>query len=396
MDSESLPTGAAANPLVVSDVLAPRIAHELLTPWRSYLQNAFGPAFLEKVREDPERAVSWVRRKIRLDDEANYNRVPLSPRGVYDLRVADKLSRDVFFVALCRAAGVPARLEPATSRPQFHADGIWKTVTWDGKSPAAAPVGRLTLSTNPEPGQADPADPKSTLDYYVHFTLARFQDGRYETLDFEDRPRSFFQQPFEVAAGDYVLTSGSRQRDGSVLARQHFFELKPGETRSLPLEIRSPQEGPPVLGRLELGGGLRALEGGHVLDLAKLAGGKGVVLSWIGQGDEPTEHALRELENLREPFEQWGGGLVLVLTRSPADRTRTREEAARLPRQTIMALDDQGTLLAKALASLGRPASGRRPVFLAVTAKGEVVFVSEGYSIGVAEQVLEAIRRREP
>ena len=111
------PGRETASGLLVSNVLAPRIAHERLRPWRSYLQNRFGPAFLNEVREDPERAVSWVRRKIRLDEEANYDHVPLSPRGVYDLRVADKLSRDIFFVALCRAAGVPARLEPATLRP---------------------------------------------------------------------------------------------------------------------------------------------------------------------------------------------------------------------------------------------------------------------------------------
>ena len=178
------PAREAASELLVSNVLAPRIAHELLRPWRGYLQNRFGPAFLKRVREDPERAVSWVRRKIRLDEEANCNRVPLSPRGVYDLRVADKLSRDIFFVALCRAAEVPARLEPATLRPQFHSGGIWKTVTWNGKSPAAAPVGRLSLSTQTSRGSCGP---KSALDYYVHFTLARFQDGRYETLDFEGK-----------------------------------------------------------------------------------------------------------------------------------------------------------------------------------------------------------------
>src|SRR6185436_8969641 len=101
---------------------------------------------------------------------------------------------------------------------------------------------------------------------------------------------------------------------------------------------------------------------------------------------------LRDLERLREPLEQWGGGLVLVLTRPPANATKTREQTARLARQTIVALDDQGTLLGKALESLGRPVTGRRPLFLAVTPKGEVVYVSEGYNIGVAGQVLEAIR----
>ncbi len=223
---------AADRSLFVSYVLAPRIADELLRPWRGYLQHAFDTASLSQFRRDPASAVAWVRENIRIDEGANYYGVPVSPRGVHELRVADRPSRDIFLVALCRAAGAPARLEPATRRPQiFRGDG-WKTVTWDGKPPAVLPAGLLSLAGKP----AVPPE------YPVHFALARFDGGRYETLDFEGKPWSFFETPLGLPAGDYVLTTGFRSKDGSVLVRQRFFPLAAGEARTVPFEIRRPVE----------------------------------------------------------------------------------------------------------------------------------------------------------
>ncbi len=372
--------------LFVEAVLSPRIAHELLRPWRGRLQRELGRPFLDRVREDPSVAVAWVRRSILIDDEANYYRTPTSPVGVYEIRVADPLSRDIFFVALCRAAGAPARIEPATSRPQFHQGGGWKTVAWDDQPPVAAPVGRLALALASK-GATQP-------EYSTHFSLARFANHRYETLDFEGRPWSFFEQPFEASAGDYVLTTGARLADGTVLARQRFFQLKAGETRTLPLEIRTTAGAPAVLGRIEMGGGLADLGDGRALDLARLAGGQGLVLAWIGRGDEPTNHVLGDLARLKEDFERWGGGLVLVLTQGPGGGARTIPEATPLARQTTVAVDDGGALLAKALAAIGRPSSPvRLPVLLGVNPGGEVAFVSEGYSIGAGERALQTLPR---
>jgi hypothetical protein len=42
----------------------------------------------------------------------------LTPVGVYELKVADLRSRDIFFVALCRANGL-LRLQPETMMPQY-------------------------------------------------------------------------------------------------------------------------------------------------------------------------------------------------------------------------------------------------------------------------------------
>ena len=361
----------------VSYVLAPRVANEMLRPWRGYLQRAFERRFLAAVRRDPRRAVAWVRKNVRIDEDANYYGVPLSPRGVHELRVADPSSRDILFVALCRTAGVPARLEPATSRPQFRTDGAWKTVTWDDRPPAPAPSGRLSLVAKQD------APPE----YSVHFALARLESGRYETLDFEGKPWSFFERAFELPAGDYVLTSGQRTADGTVLARQRFFTLRAGDTRELSLELRKPEGGPPVLGRVDPAGGLRRLDGGGALDPLTLADGKGVVLAWVGRGDEPSSHALSDLVRLKEPFEKWGGGLVLVLTNGAS------LPEAPLASRIVAALDPDGAFLARVLQALGRPATFRLPVILGVDPDGQVIFFSEGYSIGSGEQVLGTIRR---
>jgi len=111
------------------------------------------------------------------------------------------------------------------------------------------------------------------------------------------------------------------------------------------------------------------------------------VLAWIGRGDEPSSHALSDLARMKEPFEQWGGGLAIVHAAPPGGG------AASLARQTVEAVDPGGAFLAKVLAALGRPASFRLPVIVGLDPERGVIFFSEGYSIGSGEQVLGTIRR---
>jgi len=367
--------------LFVSGILAPRIAHELIRPWRGYLRREFGSAFLGKVRENPETAVAWIKTNIRLNGDANYYNVPISPRGVYELKTADGLSRDIFLVALCRTAGVPARLEPLASLPQFMAKGSWRTVDWDGKPSKSVPSAKLSLTIKSEtpPG------------YFSDFTLARFQDGRYETLGFENASWTFFQKPFGLPCGHYALTTGYRQADGSVLVNQHFFELKEGQNRSILVEICNPKKGLLVLGRLDMNENLKMLTDGRSFNLAQSAKNIGAILAWIGQDDEPTNHALRDLERLKEPFEKWGGGLILILGQAPEVGLKKNVDSETLAQQTIIALDDREILLAKALNVLKKPVSVRLPVFVGLNPKGEVIYFSEGYNIGVGDRILEAV-----
>jgi transglutaminase-like putative cysteine protease len=51
-------------------------------------------------------------------DDNPYN-VVVSPRGVVRLGCADELSKKILFVALCRTAGIPARIEEVERKLQY-------------------------------------------------------------------------------------------------------------------------------------------------------------------------------------------------------------------------------------------------------------------------------------
>jgi len=375
----------------VSCVLSPRIHLELLSPWRSKLKNLFGESGLGSFRRDPSKAVDWVRAHIKIDAAANWCNVPMRPYGVAELKVADALGRDILFVAICRTAGVPARLEPGTFAPQFF-QGLWKNVNWDGAA-AVSKTGTVTVTGT---GPLD-TEPK----YLSHFALARFKDGRYQTLDYEDKPWDFFQEGIALDVGSYCLTTGNRQSDGSVLVRQSYFDLKEGESRVAPLVMRSSR--PPVpYGKIDLDVALPSIplpepdsawEEGRHYTLSGLSNDVGLILVWLGNGDEPTRHVISDLERLRGAIEKWGGGLALFVQELPEGEPGHLAKIGDMAEQTRLLLDGGGLLLAETLEAIKRQPTGNLPVVMGVSNDGNVIFYRDGYGIGTGEQVLRAIRR---
>jgi hypothetical protein len=376
----------------VSYVLSPRIHLELLSPWRSGLRNLFGEGGMDAFRKDPSKVVDWVRANIKVNDAANWCSVPMRPLGVAELKVADALGRDILFVAICRAAGVPARLEPGTFAPQFFHE-TWKNVNWGGQT-TAPQLGTVTMT-----GHLD-TEPK----YMTHFALAHFRDGRYRTLDFEGKPWGFFQNGLALEAGPYCLTTGNRQDDGSVLVRQSYFDLKEDESRVVPLVMRPSKPPRAPYGKIDLDAALPSIlqagpgsdwEEGRPYTLGNLANDTGLILVWLGNGGEPTRHAMSDLERLRGAIEKWGGGLALCVQELPEGEPGHLAKLGNMAEQTRLLLDDGGLLLAEALKATKRQPTGQLPVIMGATRTGNVIYYSEGYRIGAGEQVLRAIRRME-
>jgi hypothetical protein len=377
----------------ISYVLSPRIHNELLSPWRFGLRDFFGEMEMPAFRHNPSKAVDWARENIKIDNAANWYSVPMRPMGVAALKVADSLGRDILFVAICRAAGVPARLEPGTFAPQFF-QSDWKTVNWSGQAAAALPTGTIAIT-----GRLD-----TTPVYSVHFALARYKDGRYHTLDFEGMAWERFQSGLELEPGHYCFTTGNRQDDGSVLVRQAFFELKANESRVVPLVMRLPRPAPPPLGKIDIDVALpsvplakpgAAWKEGQPYPLSQLSDEKGMILAWIGPGDEPDRHAMADFEQLREPIEKWGGGLVLCIQELPIGEAWHLDKIRDMAQQARLLLDSNGQLLGQFLDEIKRAPTDQYPIIMGISKTGEVIYYSEGYRIGAGEQVLKAIRRIE-
>ena len=374
-------------------ILSPRIHNELLTPWRSGLRGIFGDTQMDAFKRNPQLVVDWVRENIKIDDVANWLHVPMRPLGVAKLKVADQLGRDILFVALCRTAGIPARLEIGTLAPQFFQSN-WKTVNWSGQPSAAVQTATIKITGHLETKPV----------YFSHFALARYSGGRYQTLDYEGMPWEFFEAGLALEPGSYCLTTGNRQDDGSVLIRMAYFGLKANESRVVPMVMRPSKPAPAPLGVIETNVSLPSIAKarfgsrwveGRPQNLASLSNDKGLILAWIGNGDEPTRHALLDLEQLREPIEKWGGGLVLVVQELPNGDVTYLDKIGNMATQTQLLLDNNAQILKQILEKTARQPSDQLPVIMGVSRDGNVIYYSEGYKIGVGEQVLKAIRRME-
>jgi hypothetical protein len=180
--------------------------------------------------DDPSRITSFLNDNIELADSENYYRVPLTPSGVLELKIADTKSRSICFVAICRSLGIPARLEPGSNVPQYFYDSKWHDVYFSDQEPPSQEKGYLRLissENNPVP------------EYYIHFTIARFENGRYNTLEYDYNKRIFdFKEELQLIPGHYMLVTGNRLNDSKILSDITFFDLRENEHKTINVRLR--------------------------------------------------------------------------------------------------------------------------------------------------------------
>jgi len=102
-----------------------------------------------------------------------------------------------------------------------------------------------------------------------------------------------------------------------------------------------------------------------------------------------------DLEQLREPIEKWGGGLALCVQTLPKGAASHLDKIRDMAQQAVLLLDGNGQLLAQALGAIKKEPTEQYPIIMGISKTGDVIYYSEGYRIGVGEQVLRAIRRME-
>ncbi|MDD8019740.1 MAG: transglutaminase-like domain-containing protein [Acidobacteriota bacterium] len=217
-------------------VVSPRIGQELLTAWRSNLQQKFSQSQQKEFRENPHLIKDWIRKNIKLDD-SNYYQVPLFPDRVLELGRADDYSLKILLVAIARTAGFPARINQVSGQAAFLMAGNWVEIKLEGEEKEASPLetkgtASLRLTYQPVAGLERPV-------YYTHFTLGRFDGHRYQTFNYENDPLlASFPVELQLEPGQYNLVTGNRQADGSVLCRLLFFKLQSGEKKEVNLVLR--------------------------------------------------------------------------------------------------------------------------------------------------------------
>lgn len=355
--------------LFINYVLNPRIANEKIIAYKKFLQESFGNDFILKTKNNISHLTDWVQENILISDDKNYYHVPITAQGVYELKMSDSYSRDLFFVAACRSFGIPSRLEPATKTPQYFKEK-WIDINFEKiKKSFANKTGTLIIRN-------DPAN-KTDLKYRVHFAIAKFEDGRYNTLDYGwDTPFSKMDKSLSLEAGNYLLISGNRQSNGIILTRLEFFKIEEGEQKEISIKLRQTNEDLKPLTKISLPEKLKKVNG----ELTNYNHSEITIIGFLDLEKEPTKHTMVDIEKIASSFNNLDIKIYLFINEN------AEVPKYNMPKQTFY-LVDENEQLNKRL-KIGKQ---DYPLFMVVK-EDKVYFLSKGYTIGIGEQMIKIIQ----
>ena len=303
-----------------------RVELEHLLPYRAEIL-AFGE--LDGL-SDAEAVRRWCDENITVVEGRNPQDLRTSPIAVWRSRKTDGLGLKIFYVALCRTLGIDANYDLVT-----------------GEVETTAPQAFL-----------HPASDK----YFRDYTLTQITpEGDTKLLDYE----SGLPDVLSVDEGYYLLTTGLRLSDGSVLARLEFFNAEGGEERDLVPEVRKATEKPAVLGSMDPEALFVADGSDEPQSLISATGRGWFLLAFMGHRDEPTSHARTELEAAARILNDWGRPVVVLGQARPAGL--------------------QNAVFGKDVSILETlPGEHKRPVIALCDSFGRIVYLSEGYNTSLA------------
>lgn len=377
---------ASSNPQYFAQyVLNGRIANEMMLPWRKFLQNQFSYEFVMQFKADPLVLVEWITKNITIDNQSNmHSRAPLSPRGVFELKVADSRSRDIFFVAVCRSLGLAARLNSETWIPQYYFHNEWQNISFESTNETKKQKSTITF-INPKPNL--------DLKYAINFTIARFEKGVYRTIDFDyGKPISAFKANTEIVAGKYMLITGNRLSDGSVLSTVSFFKAEPEQNVEVEVEIREELTPVQPWGKLpDVEVSLHKYPSKVSVSLSAVVDNKNTIFLWIDPDKEPTKHVFADLPAVSKIFESHDVNLVFLLSESRITKAFNPMNYLGLPQNHQFMLDKNDVLLNEIMSQRKKTSHPVFPIIVISDKLGNLVYYSEGYKIGVGEQLAKEI-----
>lgn len=376
-------------------LLNPRVDNEMITPYKAFFREVVPADQAEAFRKNPQALVEWCKKEIAIRNELNSQRIPMSPAGVWKARVADEKSRNIFFVSMARSLGIPAWVDEVTGKIQYHDVSINKTydVDFEAAAQTVAPSGTLVAKYKPIPSLSDPK-------YYSHFTLSKFKDGAFRLLNYDEGDvdmgggatwSNLLKNGTELDAGYYMMVTGTRMASGAVLANVTFFTIEEGKTTTIDLVMRENKDQVQVIGNFNSESTYLPVGAKETTSILNTCGRGYYVVAVLGAGQEPTNHALRDIAALSGEFEKWGRKMVLLFPNEEQYKKFRPSEFPGLPATITYGIDVDGAIQKQIASSMKLPNSTILPMFIIGDTFNRVVFVSQGYTIGLGEQLMKVI-----
>lgn len=387
----------------VAHILAPRVMLERLTPYRQILAKSLRPVFGAQWG-NAAATIAFCRDSIMRIDSLTTSGTYTTPIGVMRSRMADLSSLKVFFTALCRTQGIEAWVDAVTGKVYCSQGDATLMVNLDknNSAPAAVNTANSAKATSANAHSATPLTltftPQSHIDdpeYYTHFTLSRYQsDGSFALLNYDEGTHwsKLWKKGTPTEPGYYMLTTGTRLANGSIKAHIEFFPIT-AKPATIPLTIREATSEVSVIGSVNSEAKFTLATTGTESSILLTAGRGYFAIGILGVGQEPTNHALRDIALRRTELESWGRTILLLFASKDEYHKYLKSPIQGLPSTVVFGIDN-GSKIATDLRQRMRLAENTPlPLFVVGDTFNRVVFESHGYTIGLGDQLLKTINK---
>ena len=360
-------------------VLNPRVENEWLTPYKSF--------FAKELRhiKNIGQLIEWTKNNITIDNKHNPQRLRQQPMSVYRTRITDELGRAIFFVSAARSLGWPARINEVNGNLEHYQNNSWHEVKFEEQVlQKNEPNGTLRLKFTPSGTHND-------LAYYTHFTLSKIVDNKPQLLTYpEDATwNKSFKDGVELEPGIYLLTTGNRQSDGSVLVSTTTFTIISNQEQSMTLNLRESQDELHIIGNIDNNLTYPELSSGN--KQFRIVGQNGyTIIGIITSNHEPTNHAMHDIATCIKELETNGCHLVIIDSNGDGFLKYKTQEFSNST--WLIELDPNKELSTTIINQLNID-TATLPVFLLTDSNGNVYFIKQGYTIHMGEQLLNVAKR---
>lgn len=285
-------------------IQCPRIFYETLTDYRGAVQEFFSQEEKEAFRRQPELIWKYIQDNLTWHPDLDYSSIYSTPKGSLMLGQASPLSRRILFVAICRTLGIPARMNPVDQEGEIYENGTFRNITAEKaekNSGKNKPARAVFLAEGEEPWK-----------YYQTWTLGRFKDNRFDTLDYSGEEFQEGKLVLSLAPGIYRVITTRRLPGGGQLAAYHIFRAEEGREVRIPMYLRKGELKEQLVDYV-LEDFMAETEEGENVPVSCLLNGAVNLLALLAEGQEPTEHVLNEMLEQKEELENLDGQMVFLV-----------------------------------------------------------------------------------
>ena len=245
---------------------------------------------------------------------------------------------------------------------------------------------QVVTRNNPHVTRVDPLSSLTVGNGHFAFTV--------DATGLQTFPEEATQKDFvngqELDKGEYILTTGVRMASGKVLARMQRFTLN-GDT-TISYALRENQEDVQVIGSLNAEDIYHDKATDSDKSLLSTTGRGYYVLAIVAPNQEPTNHAMRDISVYKQQFEEWGRKMIFLFQNDDEAQRFNFAEFDKLPNTVVWGTDVEGKIKQEVWQQM-KLQSPALPVFLICDSFNRVVFVQQGYTINLGEQLIKVIRQ---